>query len=194
MKKRNAWDSWSFPVQWGFNTANKHNCINTAQLQRGYTDNVQQLFGWAQNSETVKCKRNQIGQDWRCSNGSLRLPRHGPAPGKRLFVRAVCCPECTFAAWRKRWGDSTKGCSCGQGCWQCRTLTAGRGQFILRTAGHVGSCETVGLAIVKGDHLWWWCCAFSGKKIPAPESNICCHYCKHMIPGNKYFHHLVSRN
>uniref|UniRef100_A0A8D1MT25 TRAF-type domain-containing protein n=1 Tax=Sus scrofa TaxID=9823 RepID=A0A8D1MT25_PIG len=29
-----------------------------------------------------------------------------------------------------------------------------------------------------------------GKKIPAPESNICCHYCKHMIPGNKYFHHL----
>lgn len=54
----------------------------------------------------------------------------------------------------------------------------------------MGSCETVGLAIVKGDHLWWWCCAFSGKKIPAPESNICCHYCKHMIPGNKYFHHL----
>ncbi|XP_073654588.1 XIAP-associated factor 1 isoform X10 [Tursiops truncatus] len=29
-----------------------------------------------------------------------------------------------------------------------------------------------------------------GKRIPAPESNICCHYCNQMIPGNKYFHHV----
>ncbi|XP_005220267.1 XIAP-associated factor 1 isoform X2 [Bos taurus] len=29
-----------------------------------------------------------------------------------------------------------------------------------------------------------------GKSIPVPESNICCHYCNQMIPGNKYFHHL----
>ncbi|XP_060999155.1 XIAP-associated factor 1 isoform X2 [Dama dama] len=29
-----------------------------------------------------------------------------------------------------------------------------------------------------------------GKSIPAPESNICCHYCNQMISGNKYFHHL----
>ncbi|XP_070335008.1 XIAP-associated factor 1 isoform X1 [Odocoileus virginianus] len=29
-----------------------------------------------------------------------------------------------------------------------------------------------------------------GKSIPAPESNISCHYCNQMIPGNKYFHHL----
>ncbi|XP_032473261.1 XIAP-associated factor 1 isoform X1 [Phocoena sinus] len=29
-----------------------------------------------------------------------------------------------------------------------------------------------------------------GKRIPAPESNICCRYCNQMIPGNKYFHHV----
>uniref|UniRef100_A0A8C3YV26 XIAP associated factor 1 n=1 Tax=Catagonus wagneri TaxID=51154 RepID=A0A8C3YV26_9CETA len=29
-----------------------------------------------------------------------------------------------------------------------------------------------------------------GKRIPGPESNICCHYCKHVLTGNKCFHHL----
>ncbi|XP_057571631.1 XIAP-associated factor 1 [Hippopotamus amphibius kiboko] len=29
-----------------------------------------------------------------------------------------------------------------------------------------------------------------GKKTPAPESHNCCHYCKQMIPINKYFHHM----
>lgn len=33
-----------------------------------------------------------------------------------------------------------------------------------------------------------------GKKISAPESSICCHYCNQMIPGNKYLHHMVSSN
>ncbi|KAB0400153.1 hypothetical protein E2I00_017851, partial [Balaenoptera physalus] len=88
------------------------------------------------------------------------------------------------------WVIPAVGGLCGQGPWQCRTLTAGRGQFIIRTAGHVHSCGAVGLAIFKGNHLC--CCfhAFSGKRIPAPESNICCHYCNQMIPGNKYFHHM----
>lgn len=30
----------------------------------------------------------------------------------------------------------------------------------------------------------------TGKKISAPENNICCHYCNQMIPGNKYLHHM----
>ncbi|XP_066219490.1 XIAP-associated factor 1 [Saccopteryx leptura] len=29
-----------------------------------------------------------------------------------------------------------------------------------------------------------------GKRIPAPESNICCHYCNQMIPRNKFLHHM----
>ena len=71
---------------------------------------------------------------------------------------------------------------------------ADSGQGILRTVGHVVRSEAAGLAIVKGNHLCCCFCAFSGKSIPAPESNICCHYCNQMIPGNKYFPHLVSRN
>ncbi|CAK6437814.1 unnamed protein product [Pipistrellus nathusii] len=30
----------------------------------------------------------------------------------------------------------------------------------------------------------------TGKKISAPESTICCHYCNQMIPGNKYLYHM----
>ena len=85
---------------------------------------------------------------------------------------------------------------CGWSMWP-RTLA------VQDTHGSLGSrhpqdCRprsgAAGLAIVKGNHLCCCFCAFSGKSIPVPESTICCHYCNQMIPGNKYFHHLVSRN
>ncbi|TKC47294.1 hypothetical protein EI555_006481, partial [Monodon monoceros] len=126
-----------------------------------------------------------------------------PDCGQRIVLhmlarhRDECCGEQTrlqkvyFCSLKEMmWVIPAVGGLCGQGPWQCRTLTADQGQFIIRTAGHVRGCGTVGLAIVKGNHLC--CCfhAFSGKRIPAPESNIGCHYCNQMIPGNKYFHHV----
>lgn len=130
-----------------------------------------------------------------CGNGSFRLLRNQSCARKMSLHQGCVLPRVHFCSLKEMmWVISAVGGLCGQGPWQCRTLTADRGQFIIRTAGHVRGCGTVGLAIVKGNHLC--CCfhAFSGKRIPAPESNICCRYCNQMIPGNKYFHHVVSRN
>ncbi|KAF7471610.1 XIAP-associated factor 1 [Marmota monax] len=63
------------------------------------------------------------------------------------------------------------------------------GQFMLTGTRHAGSQGRAGLTIVKGDHLWCCFCAYSEKRISAPERKIHRVYCNQKYSENEYVLH-----